>query len=334
MFARPFVGFVVLALALVVGAMAALAQSPTPTPLPTATASSATPTPFVTPVGCGFFASPTPATGLPPNPSAPGSPAVPTDLRAELVDDPELASGFAVHLTWQDNADNETCFGVAVRIQGALIGVIGLSPGLDGSTTGPMTLKHVPVFTGPFCYQVYYGNGAGQSYSNEACINVEVLPVWATATPMPPTVETPMPSPPAVTPTPPPWPCELEDPPYSELGPAAPTNLVATLIADAMVPGGYRVELTWQDNATDALCFKVQSRLADGTWHWFTGGTGSAEIAVDAQPVPGECYRVWVANEHGRSDYSNEACATGPAVTVTPTPVTPVALPFTGGGHE
>ena len=78
--------------------------------------SSPTPTPVVTPVGCGFFASPTPVTGHPPNPSAPGAPAPPTDLRAELVFSPELVSGSAVRLTWQDNADNETCYGVAMRL--------------------------------------------------------------------------------------------------------------------------------------------------------------------------------------------------------------------------
>jgi hypothetical protein len=232
--ARLFLGVAILALMMVAGlagAAVAIGQSPTPAP----TELAPTPTPFVTPVGCGFFASPTPVTGLPPNPSAPGAPAAPTDLRAELVSSPELVSGLAVRLAWQDNADNETCFGVAVRLHGALWGVIGLSPGLDGSTTGPMTVDYVPVFAGPLCYQVYYGNAAGQSYSNEICIDVEVPPVWKTATPT-------VPTPPAVTPTPPVWPCSLDDPPYSELGPAAPTNLTATPISDATVPGGYWVD--------------------------------------------------------------------------------------------
>ena len=92
-----------------------------------------------------------------------------------------------------------------------------------------------------------------------------------------------------------------------------------------------RVELTWQDNAPEALCYKVQKRLADGTWTSLTGGTGSADFAMDAQPSPGQCYRALVANEHGRSAYSNEACLTGLAITATPlrvvpaTPVTPAA---------
>ena len=259
---------------------------------------------------------------------------MPTDLRAELVDDPDLASGFAVRLTWQDNADNETCFGVAVRLHGALWGVIGLSPGLDGSTTGPMTLDYVPVFAGPLCYQVYYGNAAGQSYSNEVCIDVGVQPVLKTATPTVPTADTPMPSPPA--PTPPPWPCHpLDDPTYSELAPSPPTDLTATLVADPTASGGLRVRLVWQDNASDELCYKAQRVELDGRWQWFATGNGNTE--VDSQPSPGvRCYRVAVVNEHGRSAWSNEACATGEATTPAPAATgvavaVPRALPTTGG---
>lgn len=263
----------------------------------------ATPTPVITPVGCQI-----PKPGA--TPTAGRGPAAPSELRAELVPDPELSSGSAVQLTWQDNADSETCFAIAVRMQGELIRIIGVFAPVDGSGTGPMTLEDFPDRTGLHCYQVYYGDIAGQSHSDEACVSVEVLPVWGTSTPAPTqsTVATPTPSPP-VTPTPPPLLCTLDDPPYSELGPAAPTNLTATLISDVTIPGGYRVDLAWQDNAADALCFKVQRRDQDGTWHGFTGGMGGADRAVDAQPWPGACYRAWVANEHGRSAYSDEACA-------------------------
>ena len=319
MFARLCVGVAGLVLLLLAATTASLAQSPTP--VPTAETSIATPTPVVTPVGCGFFASPTPATGLPPNPSAPGAPAAPTDLRAELVSSPELVSGLALRLTWQDNADNETCFGVAVRLHGALLGVDGLSPGVDGSTTGPVTFDYVPVLTGPLCYQVYYGNAAGQSYSNEVCVD----PYYVPATPAP-----------AV--------CRGEGS-FSPLAPNPPANLRAELAAEGSI-----IRLTWDDESDDDICYVIERKVMAGDWtfHAGAGGTPPTDTgpgSFDDVPTQASthCYRVYFANEAGRSDYSNEACATGPAVTVTPTPVTtptppipvtPAALPFTGGGHE
>jgi len=305
-------GLFVVVLAGLAGAATALGQSPTPTSV--ATTAPATPTPLVTPVGCGFFASPTPPTGLPPNPSAPGGPAVPTDLRAELVDDPELASGFAVRLTWQDNADNETCFGVAVRLQGALWGVIGLSPGLDGSTIGPMTLDYVPVFTGSLCYQVYYGNAAGQSYSNEVCVNVEVVAVPKTATPTatPPTsAPTPLPLPP----TPLPAGCQGEGPVGTPGTPNPPTNLRAELVPSPELVEGSAIRLTWDDNAADDLCYIIESKVSPEEWPGVKNvgamppsWTGPVSVEDIPWRVGTYCYRVSFGNEAGRSEYSNEAC--------------------------
>jgi hypothetical protein len=103
-----------------------------------------------------------------------------------------------------------------------------------------------------------------------------------------------------------------------------------------------RVDLAWQDNATDELCWGFERRGMDGTWQWIGGGGGDATTAIDSQSFLGDgCYRVWVANELGRSAYSNEACATGTAVTVTPTPITtpapstpvmPLVPPILGAG--
>ena len=341
MFARLCVGVAGLVFALLAATTASLAESPTPTP--TAETSIATPTPVVTPVGCGFFASPTPATGLPPNPSAPGAPAAPTDLRAELVSSPELVSGLAVRLTWQDNADNETCFGVAVRLHGALLGVDGLSPGVDGSTTGPVTFDYVPVLTGPLCYQVYYGNAVGQSYSNEVCVDVEVLPV-------------------RLEPTPPPPGCQGQGPIGAPGTPSAPVNLRAELVPSSMLAEGFVIRLTWDDNATNDLCYAIEwtvgpERLPAGS---YVSGRPPAEVGpVSVEEIPWQaatyCYRVQFGNEAGRSPYSNEACVdvevlpvwtatptpTPPVDTVTPSPVTtltppipvtPAALPILGAG--
>jgi len=451
MFARLCVGVAGLVFVLLAATTASLAESPTPTP--TAETSIATPTPVVTPVGC---LGPTPEPGMSPTPATTDGPAAPSDLRAELVTDPELASGSAVQLTWQDNADNETCFLVLVWMDGELIRTVGPFFPVDGSTTGPMAWEEIPDRTGSICYQVDFGNSVGQAYSNQACVDVEVLPVWKTATPTPPTMETPMPSPPTcnsegpigspgapnpptnlraelvkdstvlegavrlewydnadndtcyflerkvdggewlrqwasypfgpeytglvpasdipgqlgvhcyrifyangagrsaysdevcvdvevvpnvLVPTPPPWPCHpRDDPPYSELAPSPPTDLTATLVADPTVSGGLSVRLVWQHFSADELCYRAQRLELDGTWQWFATGSGSAE--VDSQPLPGaRCYRVAAANEHGRSDWSNEACATGEPITPTPAATGPAiavprALPITGGGHE
>jgi hypothetical protein len=242
-----------------------------------------------------------------------------------LVDNPGLASGSAVRLTWQDNADNESCFGVAKRIRGQLVGVIGLSPGLAGWATAPMSLEDMPDQIGLHCYQVYYGNAAGISYSEEACVDVEVLPVWRTATP------TPGPA------TPPPAVCRGEGS-YSPLGPSSPVNLRAELLGD-----GFTVRLTWDDQSTNEFCYVIERRVTAGDWlfHAGSGGTPSATGPgsfddVTAQPGT-HCYRMYFGNEAGRSDYSNEACvdvgAPSPTPSTTPTPTpTPSPTPTSPSG--
>jgi len=147
--------------------------------------------PGPTPTGCNFPA-PTPPPGATPSPpsTATAAPAAPSDLRAELVPDPDLVSGFAVQLTWQDNADNDECHLIEVWAYGQQISSSG-SVYADGSQTGLNSWRDIPGSVGLRCYRVYYGNNAGGAYSSKTCVNVEVLPelkatptsVVSTATP-------------------------------------------------------------------------------------------------------------------------------------------------------
>ena len=366
--------FLVLALAALssfAAATLALARTPVPAPTatvspsatPTATALTATPTPFVTPVGCGFFAyTPTPGQAPPSNPTAPGAPAAPSGLRALLLGSPELTSGFAVRLMWQDNAVNETCFGVAERVRGKLIGVIGLSPGLAGWATGPESVDDIPDETGFHCYQVYYGNAAGQSYSNEACVNVDVLPVRLEPTPLltpspapsltPSSTPSPMPSltgspTPTPTPTPTPLPgvCGGEGPVGAPGAPNPPTGLHASLASGSDVCEGFVVRLRWEDNARGELCYGIERKVGPADWAFYQRGapadpstTGTVGMEDVPQSVGLHCYRVYYGNEAGRSAYSDEACVlvevvptivtTTPLFTPTPAPARPPGCDF------
>jgi hypothetical protein len=315
--------------------------TPTPATTPAAAALTATPTPFVTPVGCGFFAyTPTPGEAPPSNPTAPGAPAAPSDLRVGLVDDPELTSGFAVRLTWQDNANNETCFGVAKSIRGQHVGVIGLSPGLAGWATGPTSVEDIPDEIGLHCYQVYYGNAAGLSHSDEACVDVEVLPVRFEATPPPPA-------------------CQGEGSIGAPGAPNPPENLRAEIVPGGGPIAGQIILLTWDDNATNDICYTIEwtgpEPLAGARYDWTRPPASVGSFSFEEIPyhVGTYCYRVQFGNEAGRSPYSNEACVnveavpvwttatpavTTPSVTPTPTPSptpspTPTLVPGTCGGE-
>jgi len=86
-----------------------------------------------------------------------------------------------------------------------------------------------------------------------------------------------------------------------------------------------QVILTWTDNATDELGFRVERRLNPGTYLLNAEiGTVGANVTsyADSTITAGQayCYRVRAYNAVGNSDYSSEACGTAAAqgaVTVT-----------------
>lgn len=286
---------------------------------------SSSPGPTATPI----WPTPPPAACWGKGPQSPLAPSPASNLRAELVSSPIALEGSLVRLQWDDNADDELCY-VIERKVGEGDWSVYESSGW-GPTLGPVSTDDVPGEVGIHCYRISYGNYEGRSaYSNEACVDVKVVPIVLTPTP-PGTPEapsvTPMPSP-----TPLPWPCNAgDDPPYSELAPSPPTDLAAIVVPQTAYPGipaEYRVEMLWQSSAVDPLCYIVQRREHDGAWRTLGGrGMGRAFGSFDFEPWLGErCYRVAVANEHGRSAWSNETCAGGPAVVLPSTPA-PTATP-------
>ena len=254
-------------------------------------------------------------------PVSPSAPSPPTNLRAELVSNPMARDGPLVGLQWDDNVDDERCYVVERKLDE---GDWSVYESIWGPNEGSVSLVDVPAEVGLHCYRVSYGNYEGLSaYSNEACVDVEVVPVVVTPTPHPVT-----PIPVSIDATPRPWPCNLgDDPPYSELAPNPPTDVVAVVRPQLDPRGGYRVDLLWRLDGPDPLCYMVQRLEHDGAWRTFEepGFGGWERSAFDVDPERGvRCYRVAVANEHGRSDWSNEACANGPTIVL---PVTPEPTP-------
>ena len=106
----------------------------------------------------------------------------------------------------------------------------------------------------------------------------------------------------------------------SESAPSSPEDLTAVVEPGLDPPGAYDIGLHWQGDDS-ALCYIAQRLEHDGVWRqfesfmWRTNGW-------DPDPERGvRCYRLAAANEHGRSDWSEEACANGPTIVLaTPTP--------------
>ncbi len=154
-------------------------QGPAPTPPP---ASTATPSPNPLP--------PEPPPGLLENCGVPWPPddvptptiASPSDLEVSLN-----AEELEVILTWQDNADNEICFGVVKTFppegppSPAPVAII-----TPPDTTG--TIDRGFPAQGLYCYQVFAGNADGLSApSNEACVEVPASFVLPSPGSLPPT---------------------------------------------------------------------------------------------------------------------------------------------------
>lgn len=93
--------------------------------------------------------------------------------------------------------------------------------------------------------------------------------------------------------------------------PAAPSSVNAT------PRFGYRIAVTWTDNATNENGFRVE-RSVTSAGPWTPVGTTSPNVTSldDTQPLGSEqpaCYRVFAVNSFGDSDPSNVDCTTVPA---------------------
>jgi len=153
-------------------------------------------------------------------------------------------------------------------------------------------------------------------------------------TPTPPPIPT-WPAPHTAPPTPLPPPC-LGRASLSPLAPNPPTNLRAELVSSPDVLEGFIVKVEWLDNADDDLCYVIERKVGAGDWSLYERGTfgdPSNKGLVFREDVPQQvgldCYRVYVANEAGRSAYSNEACVDvqGLPTILTPTPPRPTPTP-------
>jgi len=243
--------------------------------------------------------------------ASPGGPNPPANLRAELVSNPMVTKGEVVRLQWDDKADDEQCTLIERKVDEEDWYIYER---IWSRQSGSPSLIDVPTEAGLHCYRVLYGNSESLSASDEACVEVEEAPVVVTATPRP------------VTPVPgygrrQPGPCNMgDDPPYSESAPSSPEDLTAVVEPGLDPPGAYDIGLHWQADSS-AVCYIAQRLEHDGVWRqfesfmWRTNGW-------DPDPERGvRCYRLAAANEHGRSDWSEEACANGPTIVLaTPTP--------------
>lgn len=115
---------------------------------------------------------------------SPGTPKPPANLRAELVWSPELLEGLAIRLTWDDSTADDLCYIVERKVSpGDWPGVKNVG-GHPPSWMGPVSVEDIPWQVGIYCYRVYFGNETGRStFSNEACVNVEVAAKVVTPTP-------------------------------------------------------------------------------------------------------------------------------------------------------
>ena len=83
----------------------------------------------------------------------------------------------------------------------------------------------------------------------------------------------------------------------------------------------HAVTLTWQDNSTGELGFKIErAPTSSGTFAQIGQVGIGVTTYVDAAGVSGNCYRVLAYNQGGNSPYSNVACVV--ALPIAPTGLT------------
>ena len=84
------------------------------------------------------------------------------------------------------------------------------------------------------------------------------------------------------------------------------------------------LSLSWTDNSQGEDGFGVERKQgAQGTYAEIARTAANVATYTDSldNPAPGglqHCYRVYAFNPAGKSGYSNEACATTPAIVVVP----------------
>ncbi|MBC7783064.1 MAG: fibronectin type III domain-containing protein, partial [Burkholderiales bacterium] len=90
--------------------------------------------------------------------------------------------------------------------------------------------------------------------------------------------------------------------------PATPTNLVAIALT------GTRIDLSWQDMATDETAYKIDRRLAGGAWLQITQTAANVISYSDTAVTAGNTYEYRVRAARNATDgaYGNTATATTP----------------------
>ena len=91
--------------------------------------------------------------------------------------------------------------------------------------------------------------------------------------------------------------------------PLLPTDLTAVAVLET------RIDLSWQDNASNEDGFKIERRLATSATWSVIAATGADETTyrdIGLTPQTTYCYRVRAYNAMGHSDYSNVASVTTP----------------------
>lgn len=105
------------------------------------------------------------------------------------------------------------------------------------------------------------------------------------------------------------------------VAPATPTGLSATAI------NGTRVDLTWNDNATNETGYKIERRIGTGAWTQLTTTSANAVAFTDSSVAAGTQYEYRIRATTGTLDsaYSNSALVTTPGGS-TGVPIPPSTL--------
>jgi hypothetical protein len=173
---------------------------------------------------------------------------------------------FLVHSMWNDNSEDETGFELQRRVQSSA--VWNLLALLDPNT---VEYDDTAVELNTYCYRVRSFNDVlASEFTPEACVEV---------------TETPDPPPPPTT-------------------PAAPSDLVASILNNG------KVMLTWVDNSNNETGFPVEAQNDDGSWSLLRILPDNKEVYRPNRLTAGMqyCFRVSAVNDEGTSDPSNVAC--------------------------